>query len=142
MPWNTEVRVNVSKGPKPVTIPADVIGQPYDNANSELQGAGFKTARNDVESDKPKDTVVSTDPPAGSSAPAGSTVTLNVSKGPKQTTVPDVTSYSRRRRADDARELGLQGQGDLRRTRPTRPSTAIVISQDPQGLTRRSRGRR
>ena len=139
VPWNTQVRVNVSKGPKPVTIPADVIGQPYDNANSELQGAGFKTARQDVESDKPKDTVVSTDPPAGSSAPAGATVTLNVSKGPKQTVVPDVTSYS----VDDARTTLESSNFKVKVTSQdtSDPSVdGIVISQDPAGLTQAKPG--
>ena len=33
------VRVNVSKGPKPVTVPS-VIGTPYESAESQLQGLG------------------------------------------------------------------------------------------------------
>ena len=36
----TQVRINVSKGPKPVTVP-NVVGLPYDQAASELQRAGF-----------------------------------------------------------------------------------------------------
>ena len=34
------MRINVSKGPKPVTVP-NVVGLPYDQAASELQRAGF-----------------------------------------------------------------------------------------------------
>ena len=53
----TTVRVNVSKGPKPVAVP-NVVGQPYASAESALQGQGFGVARENVESDEPADTVV------------------------------------------------------------------------------------
>ena len=47
----TQVRINVSKGPKPVTVP-NVVGLPYDQAASELQRAGFGVSRIDVDSDQ------------------------------------------------------------------------------------------
>ena len=90
----TKVRVNVSQGPKPIAIPP-VVGVPYEQAAAELQGAGFAVARRDVDSHDPKGTVVQQDPPANSLAGKGSTVTLYVSKGPTQSTVPDVASFSR-----------------------------------------------
>ncbi|MGE5274463.1 MAG: Stk1 family PASTA domain-containing Ser/Thr kinase [Verrucomicrobiota bacterium] len=90
----TRVRINVSQGPKPVAIPP-VVGVPYEQAAAELQAAGFAVARRDVESHDPKGTVVQEDPPANSLAAKGSTVTLYVSKGPTQSTVPDVSSFSR-----------------------------------------------
>jgi len=90
----TKVRINVSEGPKPVAIPP-VVGVPYEQAAAEIQGAGFAVARRDVDSHDPKGTVVQQDPPANSLAAKGSTVTLYVSKGPTQSTVPDVSSFSR-----------------------------------------------
>ena len=90
----TKVRINVSQGPKPIAIPP-VVGVPYEQASAELQGAGFAVARRDVDSHDPKGTVVQQDPPANSLAGKGSTVTLYVSKGPTQSTVPDVSSFSR-----------------------------------------------
>jgi serine/threonine-protein kinase len=90
----TKVRINVSQGPKPVAIPP-VVGVPYEQAAGQLQGAGFAVARRDVESNDPRDTVVQQDPPANSLAPKGSTVTLYVSKGPKDLVVPEVGSFSR-----------------------------------------------
>ncbi len=86
----TIVHINVSRGAKPVTIP-DVTTQPFANAKSALNGLGFVVARVDVQSDLPQGTVVAEDPPAGTAAPSGSTVTLSVSKGPASTQVPDVT---------------------------------------------------
>jgi len=129
--WNTKVRVNVSKGPKPVAIPNGLVGQPYANVLGALQGAGFAVKRGpDAESDLPKDTVVSTDPPPGTAAPPGSTVTVTVSKGPKTTGVPDVTSYSQ-----DGATTTLESAGfkPVVITTPTSDPTldGFVISQDP-----------
>ncbi len=89
-----KVRINVSQGPKPVGVPP-VVGSPFDSAVGALQGAGFAVARRDVESNDPKDVVVQMDPPANSLVAPGSTITLFVSKGPKEATVPDVTAFSR-----------------------------------------------
>jgi serine/threonine-protein kinase len=90
----TKVRINVSQGPKPVAVPP-VVGVPYEQAAGQLQGAGFAVARRDVESNDPRDTVVQEDPSANTLAPKGSTVTLYVSKGPKDLVVPEVGSFSR-----------------------------------------------
>jgi eukaryotic-like serine/threonine-protein kinase len=90
----TSVRINVSDGPKPVAIPP-VVGVPYEQAAAQLQGAGFAVARRDVDSNDPKGTVVQQDPAANSLDSKGATVTLYVSKGPTQSAVPDVSSFSR-----------------------------------------------
>jgi serine/threonine-protein kinase len=87
----SSVRINVSKGPQPVTVP-DVTGMPYDQAAAQLGALGFQVVRADVESDQPADQVLAETPPQGSQATKGSTITLSVSKGPTNTPVPDVTS--------------------------------------------------
>jgi len=84
------VHINVSRGAKPVAVP-DVTTQPFANAKSALNGQGFVVSRVDVASDFPQGTVVSEGPSAGTQVPAGSTITLSVSKGPATTQVPDVT---------------------------------------------------
>jgi beta-lactam-binding protein with PASTA domain/predicted Ser/Thr protein kinase len=86
----TTVHINVSRGAKPVTVP-DVRNQPFANAKSALEGAGFSVARVDIQSDMPKGVVVVEDPSAGTQVPKGSKITLSVSKGPATTQVPDVT---------------------------------------------------
>ena len=87
----SKVRINVSSGPAPVVVPP-VVGIPYAQASSELQGKGFTVKRVDQDSNEPPGTVLHQDPSANTSAPKGSTVTLTVSKGPQTTQVPDVTS--------------------------------------------------
>jgi serine/threonine-protein kinase len=138
--WNTEVRVNVSKGPQPVVVPS-VVGQPYENALSALQGMGFAVKRQNVESDQPKDTVVGSDPEGGSGVAPGSTVTLSVSKGPKTTAVPDVTSYGQ---GDAEAALNDAGFRPIVSTTPTTDPTldGVVISQDPTPDTQAKPGTR
>jgi serine/threonine-protein kinase len=138
--WNTEVRVNVSKGPKPVVVPS-VVGQPYENALSALQGMDFAVKRQNVDSDQPKDTVVGSDPQAGAAVAPGSTVTLSVSKGPKTTGVPDVTSYGQ---GDAESALTDAGFTPVVTTQPTTDPTldGVVISQDPPPDTQAKPGAR
>jgi serine/threonine-protein kinase len=125
----TSVRINVSRGAKPVPVP-DVTGQPYANAKSALEGQGFVVTRNDIQSDQAQGVVVSQDPPAGSDVSKGSKVTLSVSKGPATTTVPDVTTQNQA-----AAESILRGSGFTVAVvfEPVNdPSQdGIVISQDP-----------
>src|SRR5207247_6707435 len=86
----TTVRVNVSKGPLQFAVPT-VVGEPFDQANSELQSAGFLVARKDVESKQTANSVIDQKPAGGSALPKGSTITLKVSKGPPTAPLPDVT---------------------------------------------------
>ena len=85
----SRVRVNVSSGPADVTVPS-VIGLTFESATTTLRNQGFLVSRVDVDSDRPLGIVVDQSP--SGSAPKGSTIQLSVSKGPKQSTVPDVTS--------------------------------------------------
>ena len=101
------VHINVSKGLQPLQVP-DVRGQLFDNAAGQLQGAGFAVARHDVDSVQPKDTVIDQDPRGGGSLSRGGTVTLFVSKGPKQATIPDVTSQDEDSARAGTRAVGLQ----------------------------------
>jgi serine/threonine-protein kinase len=87
----TQVRVNVSKGPRPVNVP-NVVGLPYDQAASELQRAGFAVSRIDEDSDQAAGIVTRQTPSGGSEGSKGSTVTVSVSKGPSTAAVPDVTA--------------------------------------------------
>jgi eukaryotic-like serine/threonine-protein kinase len=106
VPKGTKVRINVSRGAKPVQVP-DVTGEPFENAKSALQGQGFTVSRVDVQSDQAaKGVVVASDPPPGSSVAKGSKVTLSVSKGPATTQIPDVRGQSQA----DATAL-LEGDG-------------------------------
>jgi serine/threonine-protein kinase len=90
----TAVRINVSRGAKPIPIP-DVTGQPYLNAKSALEGQGFIVKRVDVASDtQAQGVVVTSNPPPGVESSKGATITLSVSKGPATTQVPDVRNQN------------------------------------------------
>ena len=79
-----------------VQVP-DVAGQPSADATAALQNRGFKTrVQQKTDSTVAPDHVISTDPAANSSVDAGAEITINVSVGPEQRTVPDCanTTYA------------------------------------------------
>jgi eukaryotic-like serine/threonine-protein kinase len=125
----TRVRINVSKGPKPISIPS-VVGLPYDQAASELQQKGFGVSRIDKESDQAAGIVTDQDPSGGSQGSKGSTVTLTVSKGPSTAAVPDVTTQDVSIAQTTLDAAGFRTRVVLEDTAdPTQDG--IVMSQDP-----------
>jgi beta-lactam-binding protein with PASTA domain len=129
----TRVRINVSKGPKPVSIPS-VVGLPYDQAASELRQKGFGVSRIDKESDQAAGIVTDQDPSGGSQGSNGSTVTLTVSKGPSTAAVPDVTTQDVSIAQTTLDAAGFRTRVVLEDTDdPTQDG--IVMSQDPIGGT-------
>jgi serine/threonine-protein kinase len=125
----SKVRINVSKGPAPVAVPP-VVGIPYAQASSELQAKGFRVERVDKDSNDPAGTVVDQDPNGNTFAPKGSTVTLSVSKGPKTTAVPEVTTLDENTAATILRQSGFKVKVVPQQTGD--PSLkGIVLDQDP-----------
>jgi eukaryotic-like serine/threonine-protein kinase len=134
----SKVRINVSRGVKPVTVP-NVVGQPYDNALGQLQAAGFAVARKDVVSVQPKDVVIDQQPRGGSGLSRGGTVTLYVSKGPKTSTVPDVTSQDEASATQSLERSGfVVNVQDQQTTDPNQDG--IVLDQRPVGGTQAKPG--
>jgi len=127
----TRVRINVSKGPKPVTVPS-VVGLPYDQAASELQSAGFNVSRIDKDSDQAAGIVTDQTPSGGSAGSKGSTVTLTVSKGPSTSAVPDVTSQDYAIAQTTLDNAGFRSKIVFEDT-ADQSMDGIVISQDPVG---------
>jgi serine/threonine-protein kinase len=129
----TVVHFTVSKGPTPVTVPS-VLSLNVATANSTLQAAGFKVGSQIVDSNQPKDTVVRQDPAGGGSAAKGTTVTIFVSKGPKTSTVPDVSSLDEQSAGQTLHAAGFNVR--INRSDTTDPAQdGIVLSQDPAGST-------
>jgi serine/threonine-protein kinase len=132
------VQINVSKGLQPLTVPS-VIGQQYDNASGTLQGQGFAVARRDVDSSQPKDVVIDQQPKGGASLARGGTVILYVSKGPKESTIPDVTSQDEASATQTLEQSGFVVDPQNQDT--TDPNQdGIVLSQDPPGGTKAKPG--
>ncbi|MGO9151663.1 serine/threonine protein kinase PknB [Mycobacterium sp.] len=77
-----------------VQVP-DVRGQVSADAIAALQNRGFKTrTQQRPDSTIPPDHVINTDPGANAAVSAGDVITINVSTGPEQREVPDVSSMS------------------------------------------------
>jgi serine/threonine-protein kinase len=127
----TTVRINVSSGPRLVGVPS-VVGEPYDQAASELQGAGFGVARKNVDASDPAGTVVSQSPSANASVTKGSVITLSVSNGPKTTSVPDVSTLDEGTAVDTLKASRFKVTV-VRQDTNDPGQDGIVLSQDPGG---------
>jgi serine/threonine-protein kinase len=88
---HTEITLKVSKGKAPITVP-NLIDQDVNAAQSQLQQLGLQSAVKQKQSDKPANTVISQDPPAGSGVEKNATVILTISTGPPLVTVPDLSN--------------------------------------------------
>ena len=129
------VTLTVSNGPPPRTI-SNWRGHSYDETAAHLTEAGLKPVRVDVFDDTiPVGQVVSTSPTAGQTAAKGSTVTVNVSKGPDLVTVPSVIGKKRSEGVTLLEQAGLvptvYGPGGPNRT---------VIGTNPPAGTKVHRG--
>jgi serine/threonine-protein kinase len=127
----TTVRINVSKGPKPISVP-NVVGSPFESAQSQLQGLNFAVAREDVESAEPAGVVVDQDPAAGTQQAKGSVITLQVSSGPATSQVPDVTSQTEAQARAQLQRAGFQVQV-VEEIVADQNLDGKVLSQDPEG---------
>jgi serine/threonine-protein kinase len=132
----SRVRINYSSGPAEVDVPS-VIGLTFDQASAALQAQGFGVKRTDVESDQAKGLVVDQSP--SGQAQKGSTITLSVSKGPKTSSVPDVTSQDEASARSTLEQSGFVVQ--VRNQDVTDPGLeGIVLSQSPTGSTQAKQG--
>ncbi|MEV6581096.1 Stk1 family PASTA domain-containing Ser/Thr kinase [Streptomyces sp. NPDC051582] len=124
---DTAVAIVVSKG-RPVQV-TSVVGQPLDQARAALQDLGLKveTAAEQVNSPFPAGTVANQSIGAGSQAATGDTVTLTVSKGPRQIPVPNVTGQE----ADVARKT-LEAAGF--KVKVERPLISFSNTVDAQSV--------
>ncbi|OEU96111.1 Stk1 family PASTA domain-containing Ser/Thr kinase [Streptomyces oceani] len=130
------VSVTLSKGPAPTEVP-DVEGDEFDDAESELEEAGFKVKRNNTESEEPANTVISQDPAGGGKATPGTTITLSVAVQAK-TSVPSVVG----KKFDDAKAQ-LESRGftvaKIEKEDPETPAEQ-VIEQSPAARSQAAEG--
>ena len=117
--------------PRPIGVPS-VIGEPYDQAASVLQGAGFGVARKNVDASDPAGTVVAQSPGANTFASKGSVITLSVSNGPKTTSVPDVSTLDEGTAVDTLKASHFK-VAVVRQDTNDPGQDGIVLSQDPTG---------
>ncbi|TYP86476.1 Stk1 family PASTA domain-containing Ser/Thr kinase [Blastococcus xanthinilyticus] len=132
----------------------DVTGRPQAEAIATLTDAGFTEAQitvEEIDSDAPEGTVVSTTPTPASPASAGSRIVLQVSGGVAQLTVPNLRGQSREAAEANLRAVGFTniqfsdsdvldpgvGPGQVVSTEPAAgtpqpPTTTIAVILNPQ----------
>ncbi|MDQ3107031.1 MAG: Stk1 family PASTA domain-containing Ser/Thr kinase, partial [Actinomycetota bacterium] len=134
---NIDLVVSAGKNQKPVP---DVVGSDAADAANQLGQAGFKT-KTSREASASVDTgkVIRTDPTPSTRIDEGSTVTIFVSSGPEQTSIPNVLGMT----AEQAK-AEIEGAGFVYRSGGTAPSNASddgkVVAQNPAGGAKADKG--
>ncbi|HWG73448.1 MAG TPA: Stk1 family PASTA domain-containing Ser/Thr kinase [Acidimicrobiales bacterium] len=119
-------------GAKTLTVPTNLVGQPYNSARAELTRDGFTdVAKATRSSTQPVDQVLASTPTGGSQMKANGLLTLDVSGGPAQVGVPNEQGQPQAAAVADLTSKGFQ---DTVSTQPS-PTVGqgIVISQTPPG---------
>jgi serine/threonine-protein kinase len=102
----TVVVLTASSGPKLVKVPI-LVGSPRSVAVQRIRAAGFSPGVTEEESSAPKGEVLRQSPSAGSRVDPGSTISIVVSEGEEQATVPNVIGKPRRGAVEALRAAGL-----------------------------------
>ena len=136
IPSGSTVKLVMSKGPAPVTVP-DVRDSAYPDAAQQLKAKGFKVAKTFRESDADPGTVLDQKPGGNSQAQKGSTVTLTVAKKATKA-VPKVTDL----KFDEAKKkLEDAGFQVARKDKDDKSKPAdTVVAQDPPADSRKPAG--
>ena len=125
----SRVSVYVSSGPETLGLP-DVTHKTSDEATKILRKKGFQpTVQNQSSSTVEKGLVISTNPAAGIEVQHGSPVTVYVSSGPQEASVPEVTGESQAAATAALAAVGLKETVVKREVAEPTPGT--VISQSP-----------
>jgi serine/threonine-protein kinase len=132
------VTLTVSDGPPLQKVP-EVVGKGRREARRLLQDAGFEVQEGSVPSATVKiNRVISQNPSASSTAESGSVVTLEVSAGPEQVKVPDVTGKS-----DEDARTALENAGfrvSVAKKEDADADAGKVLSQNPAAGSAAERG--
>ena len=141
-PDGSAVTLNVSSGNKTYTVP-NVVGQQQDTAADNLNNADgqFKVKRvHAFSSTVDKGNVISTDPPAGSDAAKGSTVTITVSDGAEQVTVPNVVGKTEAEAKTILTDKGFKVTTVDAPTPLDNTDDGVVVDQNPNSGTTADKG--
>ena len=130
------VSIEVSSGKPKVTVPT-VVGQDRDSAIRELNRAGLDVQVVEVNSPEDEGTVTAQSLEGGTTVVEGTSVRINVSKGPRPVEVPNVIGLPYEQAAA---ELRRDGFGVSRVDGPSDIAAGSVFDQDPSAGTESSRG--
>ncbi len=123
--------------PSRANVPS-VVGSSISVATQRLRSEGFEVSYVRDNSDKPRNTVVGQSPAGGSSVDEGSTVTLNISDGPRIQEVPNVVGLGRRAARRTLTDAGFEVEE--RRAADSTVKLDRVIRQSPSGNSQAARG--
>jgi len=130
-----EVTLIISKGPKPVPVPA-IIGKSTAAAASALKAVGLELAETEsVYDNSAKGTVIKSTPAPGTTVPKGTIINVTVSKGPPLVAVPNVVGMTK-----SAAETTLKDAGFKVETQSAFGGNRYVASQSPAAGTQLERG--
>jgi eukaryotic-like serine/threonine-protein kinase len=135
---DTRVRLNVSQGARPIAVP-NVIGKSFEEAKGALENEGFVVKRSDQNSNIAPNTVIDTRPPAGTELQRGGTVTVIVSKGPKDIAVPNVEGLDEESARQQLEDAGFSVSVSNEPTDDP-ANDGFVLAQDPPGGNRAQEG--
>jgi serine/threonine-protein kinase len=127
----TTVTFTLSLGTHPTRVP-NVVGQPRSDAGTALQNAHLNPVFKPVDSDQPKGTVVSTDPPAGQQVARDSDVSVSISRGPQK--VPDVVGLTQDQAEQKIKDAGFTPQVSPDNN-STEPKGTVTGQTPPAGQT-------
>jgi eukaryotic-like serine/threonine-protein kinase len=100
------VVLTVSKGPKLIEVPV-LVGTQRSLAVQQIRSRDLSPSVEEEESSAPAGEVIRQSPSAGSELPSGSTVTIVVSQGEEQVSVPNVIGDERAEAVEALRAAGL-----------------------------------
>ena len=132
----TFVTIIVSSGKPKVRVP-NLVGRTRDEAVAELSDANLRANVVEVNSSEQSGIVLATSPKAGETVVEGTTVRVNVSKGPKPVAVPNVVGQQYA-----SAESALQGLGFgvARANVESDEPAGIVVGQSPGAGSEASKG--
>ncbi len=102
-PQPKPVSISVSAGPP---LPS-FVGQQFTTAQAMAQSGGYLLQQQSVASDQPPGTIVSQSPAAGTPISKGEVVTVQVSSGPPEVSIPDVTGLSVQQATAELQQAGF-----------------------------------
>ncbi len=109
----------------------DVVNEDEDTARGILEDKGFEVDVMQAASNKPKGIVIEQDPEAGERIDEGGLVTLTVSKGPRQTEVPEVIGLTQDEAEAEITAAKLT-VGEISTESSDEFEAGTVISQSPE----------
>ncbi len=124
----SDVDVVVSSGEDTVVVPY-LVDMSRDEAVAELEKLELEADFETQPSDKPADTVLSTNPQAAQEVPVGTTVTLVLSAGPVE--VPNVVGMREREARSTLEGAGFEVSVEYDTDTPAEPGTVLRQSPAP-----------